>query len=232
MQIMPFEEAAHYRFNPFDVTKVWPHGDYPLVTVGRLVLDRNPENHFAEVEQAAFEPAETVPGIGFSPDKLLLGRLFSYTDSHRYRIGTNYLQLPVNAPKVEVHSYNKDGQMRYRHNGSQPVYAPNSYGGPRADPEFHAPTWYVEGGEIMRSAYTKRRDDGDFGQAGTMYRRVLDDAAKARLADNIVDHLKAGVEPRIVRAAVEYWTQVDPKLGAGVAQGMGLQQPVRTGGGN
>ena len=232
MQIMPFDEAADYRFNPFDVTKVWPHGDYPLVTIGRLVLDRNPENHFAEVEQAAFEPAETVPGIGFSPDKLLLGRLFSYTDSHRYRIGTNYLQLPVNAPKVEVHSYNKDGQMRYRHNGSQPVYAPNSYGGPRADPEFHAPTWYVEGSEIMRSAYTKRRDDDDFGQAGTMYRRVLDDAARARLADNIIDHLKAGVEPRIVRAAVEYWTQVDPKLGAGVAQGMGLQQPVRTGGGN
>jgi catalase len=146
MQIMPFEEAADYRFNPFDLTKVWPHGDYPLVTVGRLVLDRNPENYFAEVEQAAFEPAETVPGIGFSPDKMLLGRLFSYTDTHRYRIGTNYLQLPVNAPKVEVHSYNKDGQMRYRHNGAQPVYAPNSYGGPRADPQFHAPRWYVEGG--------------------------------------------------------------------------------------
>jgi catalase len=226
---MPFEEAADYRFNPIDLTKVWPHGDYPLMTVGRLVLDRNPENYFAEVEQAAFEPAETVPGIGFSPDKMLQGRLFSYTDTHRYRIGTNYLQLPVNAPKVEVHSYNKDGQMRYRHNNAQPVYAPNSYGGPRADPRFHAPTWYVEGGEIMRSAYTKRREDDDFGQAGTMYRKVLDDAAKARLANNIVDHLKAGVEPRIVRAAVEYWNQVDNNLGAQVAQDMGLREAVHTG---
>lgn len=144
---------------------------------------------------------------------MLLGRLFSYTDTHRYRIGTNYLQLPVNAPNVEVHSYNKDGQMRYRHNGAQPVYTPNSYGGPRADPRAHVPGWYVQGGEIMRSAYTKGRDDDDFGQAGTLYRKVLDDAARARLAHNIVDHLKAGVEPRILRAAVEYWKQVDANLG-------------------
>ncbi len=169
-------------------------------------------------EEAAFEPAETVPGIGFSPDKMLLGRLFSYTDTHQYRIGTNYLQLPVNAPRVEVHSYNKDGQMRYWHNAAQPVYAPNSYGGPRADPQSRAPGWYVEGGEIMRSAYTKRKDDDDFGQAGTMVRTVLDDAARARLAHNLVEHLKAGVEPRILRAAVEY-------LEAGGRQSRGPGRP-------
>ncbi len=101
MQIMPFADAADYRFNPFDLTKVWPHGDYPLIPVGRMVLDRNPENYFAEVEQAAFEPANMVRGIGPSPDKMLLGRLFSYPDTHRYRIGPNYLQLPINAPKVD-----------------------------------------------------------------------------------------------------------------------------------
>ena len=135
MQIMPFDEAKTYRFNPFDLTKVWPHGDYPPITIGRLVLDRNPENYFAEVEQASFEPANMVPGIGPSPDRMLLGRLFSYPDTHRYRIGPNYLQLPINRPKNEVHSYNKDGAMRYQHAGSQPVYAPNSFGGPKADPE-------------------------------------------------------------------------------------------------
>ena len=131
---MPFEEAADYRFNPFDLTKVWPHGDYPPIEVGRMVLDRNPENFFAEVEQAGFSPANLVPGIGLSPDKMLMGRIFSYHDTHLHRIGANYEQLPVNAPKVAVHSYNKDGQMTYRHAGAQPVYAPNSHGGPMADP--------------------------------------------------------------------------------------------------
>ena len=118
MQIMPFEDAATYRFNPFDLTKVWPHKDYPPMTVGRLVLNRNPENFFAEIEQAAFEPSNMVQGIGPSPDKMLLGRLFSYHDTHLYRIGTNYQQLPVNQPVSEVHSYNQDGgvaHMRSRH---------------------------------------------------------------------------------------------------------------------
>ncbi len=163
MQIMPFADAADYRFNPFDLTKVWPHGDYPLIPVGRMVLDRNPENYFAEVEQSAFEPANMVPGIGPSPDKMLLGRLFSYPDTHRYRIGPNYLQLPINQPKVPVHSYNKDGAMRYRHNGNQPVYAPNSFGGPKADPSFMDVGWAVEAGEILRSAYTPHSEDNDSG---------------------------------------------------------------------
>ena len=138
VQVMPFAEAADYRFNPFDLTKVWPHGDYPAIEVGRMVLDRNPENFFAEVEQAGFPPSNLVPGIGLSPDKMLMGRIFSYHDTHLHRIGANHEQLPINAPKADVHSYNKDGQMTYRHAGDQPVYAPNSYGGPMADPALGA----------------------------------------------------------------------------------------------
>ncbi len=132
IQVMPFAEAADYRFNPFDLT----HADYPPINIGRITLDRNPENYFAEIEQAAFEPANMVPSIAASPDKMLQGQLFSYPDTHRYRIGTNYLQLPVNqAKEAAVHSYNKDGAMRYDNPGD-PVYAPNSYGGPVANPEL------------------------------------------------------------------------------------------------
>ncbi len=215
MQIMPFDEAADYRFNPFDLTKVWPHHDYPLVRVGRMVLDRNPENYFAEVEQSAFEPSNMVPGIGPSPDKMLLGRLFSYPDTHRHRIGTNYLQLPINQPKAQVHSYNRDGAMRYR-NPADPVYAPNSFGGPVADPAVTEPGWAVAG-EMVRAAYTKRRDDDDFIQPGMLYRQVMDDAAKARLVTNITNHLRGGVQPPVLDRALEYWRQVDPDLGERVA---------------
>ena len=133
MQIMPFDEAKTYRFNPFDLTKVWPHEDYPLIEVGRMTLDRNPADYHTEIEQAAFEPNNLVPGIGPSPDKMLLARLFSYADAHRARMGVNYKQIPVNQPKVPVHSYSKDGLMRVQ-NVSDPVYAPNSKGGPKADP--------------------------------------------------------------------------------------------------
>jgi catalase len=220
MQIMPFADAADYRFNPFDLTKVWPHGDYPLIPVGKMTLNRNPENYFAEVEQAAFEPANMVPGIGPSPDKMLLGRLFSYPDTHRYRIGPNYLQLPINAPKSEVHSYNKDGAMRYRHNGNQPVYAPNSFGGPAADPRAAETAWTVDGGEILRSAYTPRADDDDFGQPGTMYREVLDDPAKDRLVNNIVGHATNAVSGPVQERVIQYWTSVDSDLGSRVAQGI------------
>src|SRR6266478_5138144 len=163
MQIMPYEDAANYRFNPFDLTKVWPHKDYPLIPIGRMVLDRNPDNFFAQVTQVAFDVANFVPGIGPSPDRMVLGRMFAYADSARYRNGPNYAQLPVNRPINEVHNYNKDGPMRFHHNGNQPVYAPNSYGGPRADPQrYRDPGWFVEAGEIMRTAYVAHKDDDDF----------------------------------------------------------------------
>ncbi|MFZ0214919.1 MAG: catalase [Candidatus Dormiibacterota bacterium] len=227
MQIMPFADAADYRFNPFDLTKVWPHGDYPLIPVGRMVLDRNPENYFAEVEQAAFEPANLVPGIGASPDKMLLGRLFSYPDTHRHRIGPNYLQLPINQPKVAVHSYNKDGAMRYR-NSSDPVYAPNSFGGPVADPAAEPPSWHVDSTEMVRAAYSKHAEDDDFGQPGTMYRQVLDEAQKQRLVDNICGHLKQGVKEPVLGRALQYWANVDLDLGARVKRTLGVESGVAT----
>jgi catalase len=226
VQVMPFDNAPNYRFNPFDLTKVWPHSDYPPITIGRMVLDHNPENFFAQIEQAAFEPANMVPGIGPSPDKMLLGRLFSYPDTHRHRIGTNYQQLPVNQPRAEVHSYNKDGAMRYRHNGNQPVYAPNSYGGPQADPQRYAdPSWYT-GGEIGRTAYTQHAEDNDFVQPGNLYRHVLSQTDRDHLVSNIVGHLgDPDVERFVQERAVKLWQQVDADLGRRIAQGLGLPTP-------
>ena len=224
MQVMPFEEAAGYRFNPFDLTKVWPHADYPPITVGRLVLDRNPANFFAEVEQAAFSPANLVPGIGLSPDKMLMGRIFSYHDTHLHRIGANYEQLPINAPKVEVHSYNKDGQMTFRHAGSQPVYAPNSHGGPQADPLRAADLgWTVASGELGRYAYEKHAEDDDFGQAGLLYRDVMDDTDREHLVANIVAHAGDAVTDEVQLRVIAYWASVDPQLGARVAGGLGKE---------
>jgi catalase len=221
MQIMPFEDAASYRFNPFDLTKIWPHSDYPPITIGRLVLDRNPADHFAEVDQAGFAPARLVPGIGLSPDKMLMGRIFSYHDTHLHRIGANYEQLPINAPKSPVHSYNKDGAMTYRHNGTQPVYAPNSYGGPQADPSTELPTWLVEAGEIGRYAVETHRDDDDFVQPRALYRDVMSEIDREHLASNIVGHASNGVTDRVQRRVIDYWTNVDTDLGARVAAGLG-----------
>jgi catalase len=221
MQIMPFDDAADYRFNPFDLTKVWPHSDYEPIPVGRLVLDRNPANFFAEVEQAGFSPANLVPGTGLSPDKMLMGRIFSYHDTHLHRIGANYEQLPINAPKVEVHSYNKDGAMAYHHAGPQAVYAPNSHGGPEADPERGADLgWSVAAGELGRYEYEKHAEDDDFGQAGTLYREVMSDTDRAHLVSNIVAHASNRVSGETQLRVVAYWTLVDPQLGAQVAAGL------------
>ncbi len=220
MQIMPFEEAKTYRFNPFDLTKVWPHGDYPLIEVGKLTLDRNPTDFHTEIEQAAFAPSNLVPGIGLSPDKMLLGRSFAYADAHRARIGANFAQIPVNRPKSPAHSYSKDGAMRVE-NVSDPVYAPNSYGGPKADPSRtdEAGRWYADG-DMVRAAYTLRKDDDDWGQAGTLVRDVMDDAARDRLVSNIVGHLKGGVSEPILKRAFEYWRNVDKTLGERVEKGV------------
>ncbi|MGH9065089.1 MAG: catalase [Acidimicrobiales bacterium] len=221
VQVMPFEDAADYRFNPFDLTKVWPHADYPPVTIGRFVLDRNPESYFAEIEQSAFEPANMVPGVAPSPDKMLQGRLFSYPDTHRHRIGPNYLQLPVNQPKIPVHSYNKDGPMRYHQSGDQPVYAPNSYGGPAADPASYGDPAYQLSGEIVRSAYRAHREDTDFVQPGTLYREVLSETDRDHMVTNIVGHASQGVETDVLARVIDYWRQVDGDLGARVAKSLG-----------
>ncbi|MBF7053939.1 catalase [Halomonas sp. KAO] len=220
MQIMPFKEAETYRFNPFDLTKIWPHADYPLVKVGKLTLDRNPTDHHTEIEQAAFEPNNLVPGIGISPDKMLLGRVFAYADAHRHRLGVNYKQIPVNAPRSPVHSYSKDGAMRVQ-NVADPVYAPNSKGGPAADGErYPEDSSWETGGEMVRAAYTLRQDDDDFGQANTLVNQVMDDAARERLVANVVGHLSDGVSAPVLERAFDYWRKVDPEIGERIAKGV------------
>jgi catalase len=221
MQIMPFEEAKTYRFNPFDLTKVWPHGDYPLIKVGTMTLNRNLTDFHTEMEQAAFEPNNLVPGIGLSPDKMLLARGFSYADAHRARLGVNYKQIPVNTPKTAVHSYSKDGVGRTV-NVTDPVYAPNSYGGPEADPgRTDAAGLWAADGEMVRSAYSKRAEDDDFGQPRTMIREVFDDEARERFVNNVAGHLSEGVSQKVLARAFEYWRNVDAEIGERIEQAVG-----------
>jgi catalase len=224
VQVMPYDDAVGYRFNPFDLTKVWPHGDYPLIPVGKMTLDRNPTDNHAQIEQLAFQPNNMVPGVGPSPDRMLLGRLFSYADAHRHRIGANYQQLPVNAPTAAVNSYSKDGAMRF-HNASDPVYAPNSKGGPAADTRRYGqgPSWYADG-DITRAAYVDHAEDDDWGQPGTMVRDVFDDAARARLVDNVVGHLLGGVSDPVLERAFEYWRNIDKDTGDKIAAGVAAKK--------
>lgn len=218
VQIMPFEEAKDYRFNPFDLTKVWPHGDYPLHEVGRLVLNQNPTDWHSQIDQAAFEPNNLVPGIGPSPDKMLLARLMSYADAHRARLGVNYKHIPANQPKCPIRSYSKGGAMRINL-ATDPVYAPNSKGGPHADPKLYPQNdvWSADG-EFVRAAYTKRRDDDDWTQAHTLVREVMDDGQRDRLVSNVVGHLKDGVSEPVLKRAFEYWRNIDPKVGDLIAE--------------
>ncbi len=220
----PSRRLADYRFNPFDLTKIWPHADYPLIEVGRLTLDRNLTDFHTEMEQAAFEPNNLVPGIGLSPDKMLLARGFSYSDAHRARLGVNYKQIPVNTPQAPVHSYSKDGVGRTV-NVSDPVYAPNSYGGPSADPSQtdDAGLWASDG-EMVRQAYTLHAEDDDWGQPGTMVREVLDDAARARLVANVAGHLSDGVSDAVLARAFEYWKNIDREVGEQIEQA--VRSPV------
>ena len=223
VQIMPYAEAKTYRFNPFDLTKTWPHKDYPLIKVGRMTLNRNPENFFAEIEQAAFSPGNTVPGIGLSPDKMLLGRAFAYADAQRNRIGTNFHQLPVNQPKVPVNSYLFDGQMAYHSSGNAPVYAPNS--GDRAwSDETGAvdDSWEVDG-DMVRSAYTLREDDDDFSQPGALVRDVFNDEQRAKLVEQVAGSLLGGVRSPVLERALEYWKSIDAEVG------QRIEEKVRSG---
>jgi len=220
MQIMPVAEAEDYRFDVFDITKIWPHADYPAMTIGRLVLDRNPENYFAEVEQAAFSPSNFVPGIGPSADKMLQARLFSYHDTHLHRLGPNYHLLPVNAPKnAPMASYQRDGFMRFDENGGGgPNYWPNSFDGPAPDPSATDPDMPVTG-VTGRTPYPHPNDD--FVQVHALYRDVMTDKDRDHLISNIVGHLKNAQERiRLRQCAVFY--KVDPEYGPRVAEGVGV----------
>jgi catalase len=220
MQIMPAKDAEAYRFDVFDVTKVWPHGDYPLIEVGKMVLNRNPSNYFAEVEQAAFSPANFVPGIGASPDKMLQGRLFAYHDAHRYRLGPNYLLLPVNRPKgVKAKNYQRDGYMRGDGNeGDAPNYYPNSFGGPEPDIKAADPPFEVSG-KAMRQRYTHPNDD--FVQPGNLYRHVMTDMDREHLIGNIVSHL-CNANKEIQLRQTRIFAKADPEYGQQVAEGLGI----------
>jgi catalase len=176
-------------------------------------------NYHAEIEQAAFEPNNVVPGTGLSPDKMLLARGFSYSDAHRHRLGVNYKQIPVNTPQVEVRSYSKDGAMRIR-NVSDPVYAPNSMGGPQADPARAAEVHWASDGDMVRMAYALREDDDDWGQPGTLVREVLDDEARDRLAHNVIGHVSKGVKEPVLSRVFEYWRNIDPDLGKAIEEGV------------
>ena len=203
-----------YRFNPFDLTKVWPHADYPLIEVGTHGLNENPQNFFAQIEQAAFSPANTVPGVDISPDRMLMARVFSYPDAQRYRVGTNYAELPVNRPLSSVHDYSHDGLGRhYFKPADSPVYAPNSVGGPAADEARAGVGSWESDGALQRTAASLHTEDDDFGQAGSLYRDVFSDEAKSRFRETIAVALAGIKSGEIQERALEYWTKVDGELG-------------------
>jgi catalase len=214
VQIMPEAEAEMTSYNPFDLTKVWPHKDYPLIDVGIVELNRNPDNYFAEVEQAAFSPSNKVPGIGFSPDKMLQARVFSYADAHRYRLGTHYEALPVNAPKCPVHHYHKDGSMRFFRNDTgnpDAYYEPNSFGGPKQDPTAAEPPLHISGDAAR---YDHREGNDDFSQPRALF-GLFDEGQKQRLFANIAGTMQGVPEP-IIERQLALFDRVDPAYGAGV----------------
>lgn len=218
VQIMPFEDAADYRFNPFDLTKVWPHKDFPLQRVGRLVLDRNPDNVFAEVEQAAFSPNNFVPGIGPSPDKMLQGRLFAYADAHRYRLGVNHTQLAVNAPKATTaDNYGRDGFMASNAQGrTAKNYEPNSYGGPTETGRPLSAPLAVAGWTGTHEAPLHTKDD-DFFQAGELY-RLMSAEERSRLIANIAGGLAQVSRDDVVEKNLAHFHAADPEYGRRVAE--------------
>jgi len=220
MQILTPEQAEKFPWDIYDITKVWPHGEAPPITIGKLVLNRNPVNYFAEVEQAAFGPASLVPGIAISPDKMLQARVFSYHDTHLHRLGPNYHLIPVNASRnAPETSYQRDGFMRVDGNGgSGPNYWPNSYGGPAPDPKTGEPQFELTG-SAGRFPYSFPNDD--FVQAGALYRKVMTNQDRANLIGNIVDHL-GGALKRIQLRQTALFYKVDPDYGRRVARGLKL----------
>jgi catalase len=218
VQIMPEADAEKTAYNPFDLTKVWPHADYPLIEVGILELNRNPRHYFAEVEQASFSPSNIVPGIGFSPDKMLQGRIFAYADAHRYRVGTHYEALPVNRPRCPVAHYHADGSMLHDiPERGDAYYEPNSMGGPAEDRRFAEPPLKISGDA---DRWNHRVGNDDYGQAGALF-RLMSPEQRERLMDNIAEAMQ-GVPEEIVRRQVVHFHRADPAYGLGVALRMKL----------
>jgi len=222
VQIMTQAEGEDFPFNPFDLTKVWPHADFPPLEIGVLELNRNPENYFAEIEQLAFSPSNIVRGIGHSPDRMLQARIFSYADAHRYRLGTHYEALPVNRPHCPVHHYHKDGAMRFFENMPNPdaYYEPNSFGGPTQDSSFSEPPLDIEG-QVDR--FDHRDGNDDFSQPRALF-LLFDQEQKARLFSNIAEAMK-GIPAHIAARQIELFGQVHPEFGAGVCAALDAVDP-------
>ncbi|NLZ79562.1 MAG: catalase [Gammaproteobacteria bacterium] len=222
VQIMPEADAAKVPYHPFDLTKIWPKGDYPLIEVGYFELNKNPENYFADVEQAAFNPAHIVPGISFSPDRMLQGRLFSYGDAQRYRLGVNHAQIPVNTPRCPYHSYHRDGAMRVDGNqGSRLHYEPNSQGEWQEQPDFSEPPLALEG---AADRFDFWEDEPDyFTQPGDLF-RLLSPAEQQVLFENTARNMN-GVPDAIKMKHICHCMQADPAYGQGVAKALGIELP-------
>ena len=222
VQIMPEKDASKTPYNPFDLTKVWPHRDYPLIEVGILELNRNPENFFAEVEQSAFNPANVVPGISFSFDKMLQARLFSYGDAQRYRLGVNHHQIPVNAPRCPVHSYHRDGPMRIDGNqGATLGYEPNSYGQWQQQPEYREPPLLVEG---AADHWNHREDSDYYSQPGALF-RLMTPVQRQALFENTARSV-GGAPKEIQLRHIANCLKADPAYGKGVADALGISAEV------
>jgi len=225
IQVMTEEQAKTYQWNPFDLTKVWPHGDFPLIDVGVLELNKNPDNYFAHVEQSAFAPAHVVDGIGYSPDKMLQGRLLSYPDAHRHRLGGNYEQIPVNRCPFAVNNYERDGQMRVDGNqGSAPNYFPNSFDDIVADEAYKEPSWDLGTGVADWYDRNAEGENDHYTQPGNLY-RLMDDTAKHDLINNIVNSMGGIDGPKkdlIINRQLCHWFRADIGLGMAIAKGLQL----------
>ena len=219
VQVMNEAQAQAAPFNPFDLTKVWPHKDFPLIEIGELELNRNPENYFADIEQAAFSPASTVPGIGFSPDKVLQARLFAYADAQRYRLGANHMQIPANQPRCPVNSYQRDGTLRVDGNGGGSVnYEPNGFGGPAEDQSYAEPPLPLYGDAAH---HDHREGNDDYTQAGQLFRLMPSDEQN-RLMETIAGAMSS-VPEDIQRRQLGHFSKADPYYGQGIAKRLGLK---------
>ncbi|MBW0435708.1 catalase [Leptospira yasudae] len=217
VQIMPEKEAETYKFNPFDLTKVWSHKDYPLIEVGVLELNANPKNYFEEVEQAAFSPSNMPPGIGASPDKMLQGRLFAYPDAQRYRLGIQYQQLPVNRPKNSVNAYHRDGSVKFQYDGDYDNYEPNGFEGPVQDSSYAEPPLKISGDA---DRYDSHKENDDYTQAGDLY-RMMKPEERERLTSTIASTMK-GLPKGLIVANVKHFYRCDPEYGTKLAEKTGV----------
>jgi catalase len=232
IQVMTDAQAKKFPWNPFDLTKVWPHADFPLIDAGVMELNEVPENYFADVEQSAFAPAHVVDGIGYSPDKMLQGRLLSYPDAHRYRLGVNYEQIPVNKCPFHVANYQRDGMMRVDGNaGSDPNYHPNSFDDIREDPSYREPAMKLDAA-VADWFDRNENDDDHFTQPGNLFRKAMSAQDRARTIANIVGAMSGISGPKrneIVNRQLALWTKVDRSLGAGIAAGLGVRAAASKG---